>query len=273
MDEQKRQLVQRVTEEVIAAIQAKQGHGTAPAAIRPPIGTCTGDYSKFEELRGGLGGTQSAKPQAAAESAVVALSGIVTARQLQDAIATAVDGVVWLGPDARPTPLANDLVRQMPDKIRRANGPAPGARHSAADTPWLWWIDGHCPVAFKLMQERSGHVRPSSVARQTSSLGQVVRDIAQGLRIGQISGAIVFVPNGAKAMCFANRCASIRAVMGTCAEAVEQGINELGMNVLVIEYPHVAPAKMETMVNRMLGHAPKAPAQVQRELADLHRCN
>ena len=69
-----------------------------------------------------------------------------------------------------------------------------------------------------------------------------------------------------------NRCQSIRAVIGTCEEAVEQGITELGANVLVLEYPHVTPRSMVVMVDRMLQSVPTVPPLVQRELADLHRC-
>ena len=83
---------------------------------------------------------------------------------------------------------------------------------------------------------------------------------------------MLFVPTAAKAMCYANRCPSIRAVVGTCAKAVEHGIDELGANVLVIEYPHHGPASMAALVDRMLQHQPEVPPQVQRELTELQRC-
>ena len=68
------------------------------------------------------------------------------------------------------------------------------------------------------------------------------------------------------------------ACSGTCmythmyGTMVEEGINELGANVLVIEYPHVGPSAMEAMVDRMVSRDPAVPAATQRDLADLHRC-
>ena len=68
------------------------------------------------------------------------------------------------------------------------------------------------------------------------------------------------------------RCRSIRAVVGTCPDAVEQGINELGMNVLVVEYPHQDPQTIYAMVERLLRQWPSVEPMVERQLADLHRC-
>ena len=72
-------------------------------------------------------------------------------------------------------------------------------------------------------------------------------------------------------MCYTSRCSAIRAVVGTCMEAVEQGIRELGANVLVIEYPYVRPEQIAAMAARMTQHPPNKRPDVERELTDLHR--
>jgi hypothetical protein len=54
-------------------------------------------------------------------------------------------------------------------------------------------------------------------------------------------------------------------------EAVEQGIRELGANVLVIEYPYVRPEQIAAMAARMTQHPPNKRPDVERELTDLHR--
>src|SRR5690606_12906424 len=121
------ELVQKIAQQVLRAIQAQAGEAAGgpkaegPAPIQPPAGVCTGDYSKFPEL---VGRSVGARPQAA--PTVIALSGIVTAAQLEAAIKASSDGVAVLAPDARLTPLANDLVRQKPGCIRRADA-APAA--------------------------------------------------------------------------------------------------------------------------------------------------
>lgn len=276
MPKDQQQLVEMITREVLAVLAARGMMGGPPAPVQPPIGTCTGDYSKFEELRGRLtgGDDQGHVPPSLPAPAAPPLMGIVTARQLQDAIDASPDGVAAVAPDARLTPLANDLVRQEPQKIRRAAfaaAPQPNPL-TADDLPWLWWIDGQCPAATQITQQRAAVLQPSGGARHEAALGQVVREVATALRSGRIAGGLLFVSNAARAMCFANRCASIRAVVGSCSQAVEQGVTELGANVLVIEYPHVAPTSMAAMVDRILRQPPKLPAHVQRELNDLHQC-
>jgi hypothetical protein len=218
---------------------------------------------------------QNAKPQAAMNAAEpIALSGIVTASQLQAAMDAAADGVALLAADARLSPLANDLARKDPRRIRRAGASSPASSNSVdvSSLPWLWWIDGTCPVVNDVTSERRDRLRVSSANRAPGALAQVVRDLAAAIRGRQVAGGILFVHNAARAACLANRCGSIRAVVGTCGEAVEQGVQELGANVLIVEYPHHGHRSASAMVDRMLQQPPKPPAAVERDLADLHRC-
>ena len=156
MDSKDHQLVETITQQVLAALAAQGmlsleqgcvmtcppsdpstpsnsetahefanavGHSVASslpnvASINPPIGQCTGDYSKFPELEGKLyntaspaqsGPTQSA-PTAAAPalapppSQPIAMTGIITANQLQQALDAAnvndANGHVYLASDA-----------------------------------------------------------------------------------------------------------------------------------------------------------------------------
>jgi hypothetical protein len=288
MAERDDQLVRMIAQQVIEALRARgQGRGSAGEAsqradIRPPIGICTGDYSKFPELAGRLYGgatvpgsaEQSAKPQAAAKSEPIPLTGIITASQLQEALAAAKGDAVYLAADARLTPLANDLARQHAERIKRASGSTANQNSNVdvAALPWLWWIDGKCPVVDQVTTERPGRLRRATAGASPSALVQVVRELTGAIRGKKIAGGFLFVHNAARATCLANRCSSIRAVVGTCGEAVEQGVNELGANVLIIEYPHHGHRSTSGMVDRMLQQAPKPPASVERELADLHRC-
>lgn len=261
----RQKLVDVVAAEVARQLRSVQEDKTTPpkADVRPPVGICTGDYSKFPELAGRLHG------RAAAEAAVVALSGIVTANQLQQAWETARDGVATLAHDARLTPLANDLARQHPEKIQRSGAGSASAPDAGR---WLWWSDGGCPVSQSIVQGRADRFSVAASQPTPTGMTQVIRDLARSVKAGQVRGGVLFVRSAARVMCYANRCASLRAVVGTCGEAVEEGINELGANVLVIEYPHVGPSAMEAMVDRMVSRDPAVPAATQRDLADLHRC-
>lgn len=268
MNESERKLISLITDEVLKVInQGAKQDASPPAPIRPPIGQCTGDYSKFPELAGRMNPASS--PPAPTPAAAIPLTGIVTANQLHEAMDKAGDGVAVLAPDARLTPLANDLARQLPQRIRRGSA-ATGANAAGAVAPaanWLWWIDGECSAASSIVSQRSHLLRAMGGAH----VGQIVRDLAAAVKSKQAFGGILFVGNAAKSMCFANRASSLRAVVGTCGEAVEQGISELGANVLVIEYPYTKPDAMTVMVDRFIGRAPSVPAGVQRELADLQR--
>ena len=298
MTEQERQLVQLITQQVIAVLRERgaiggSGNsadgggtsvlpgGTPRVDIHPPIGTCTGDYSKFPELAGKLYsgapanvGEKSSTIQSSPSVPVIALTGIVTASQLQAAMNAASDGVAVLAADARLSPLANDLARKEPKRVRRVHTAAPSGDQSnaAAALPWMWWIDGSCPVVAEVTSQRKDRLRAANATHAPNTLTQVIRDLASAIRNHQVAGGLIFVRNAARAMCLANRCASIRAVVGTCGEAVEQGVTELGANVLVVEYPHHGHRSTSAMVDRIMQQPPRPPASVERELADLHRC-
>ncbi|MAE62845.1 MAG: hypothetical protein CMJ18_01115 [Phycisphaeraceae bacterium] len=279
MEQDQQKLVEQIARQVVEILRARGANATdAPGAaaagtapIRPPLGICTGDYSKFPELRDRMPGHAAPPPAPPAELVEsVALTGIVTANQLQEAMDAAPDGVAVLATDARLTPLANDLARQEPDRIRRATAQAAasGAAGVTVATGWLWWSDGPCPVVDEVVRQRRDRIQPLHAGQ----LAQAIRDIAGQMHGGRIPGALLFVHSAARAMCYANRCPSVRAVVGTCGEAVEQGISEMGANVLVIEHPHVGPAAMSAMVDRMIQQVPNVPTQVQRDLAEMARC-
>jgi len=279
------QLVQRIADEVIRALQSRgASSGEKPANVRPPIGICTGDYSKFPELRGRLNTpapeassnpvpSESEPVATAGDASPLPMSGIITANQLEEAIASSPSGVAALSHDARLTPLANDFVRQHPEKVQRLTPGNHGALPDATrGMSWLWWIDGQCPAVESITQQRASSLRPVAATRMGSSTAQVVREIASAIHADRATGALLFVRSAAQAMCFANRCASLRAVVGTCGEAVEEGITQLGANVLVLEYPHQGPKAMAAMVDRMMQQPPQVNHAVQRQLAELHRC-
>ncbi len=285
MTPEEQQLVQLIAREVMAQLAKRQSSPTPvarepQAEVRPPIGGCTGDYSKFPELAERLNPPRQSQAAGVSQPlpAMSALTGIVTENQLREAIKASPAGVALLSTTAKLTPLANDFARQFPQKVKRAEasaavaGGASAHAVAAVDLPWLWWIQGQCPVVQKVVGERSSRLRTMSAPRQADSLSAVVRELAQAVKAGQAAGGLLFVPSAARATCLANRCQSLRAIVGTCGEAVEQGIQELGANVLIIEYPHHGPRSVFGMVDRMLGQKPEVPAAVQRDLADLHRC-
>ncbi|MCC7146168.1 MAG: hypothetical protein IT443_06950 [Phycisphaeraceae bacterium] len=320
MAESPHELVQRITEQVLAELSARgllAGKGQR-VEIHPPVGVCTGDYSKFAErgdLPGGRtpakqapenpvgGSTQQAAPGGGAPGAAgggEALKGIVTAKQLLAAMAKAADGVARLAGDARLTALAQDLVKEKPGKVvwegvrsfaRQAGGDTGGNTQQAAPCGvapeaasggtfggggvtsggWAWWIDGRCPVVEEMTTTHKASLRMIGVNRDPKATAEAIRKLAELVKTKEVVGGLLFVTGAARAMCLANRHPALRAVQGTCVEAVKQGMAEVGANVLVVEYLHVRGEAMIQMVNEMRATAPKVVAALERDLTDLHR--
>ena len=267
-DKQRKELVQLVANEAVKVLRQRKMIGptdpAGPAQVSPPIGVCT---------------AASAPATAPLPNTETPLTGIITARKLQEAMDASPEGVALLAPTARLSPLANDLARRYKDRIRRASPIDQSAKVSAAaggqvgvTSPWLYWIQRTCPVADRIVADRTSVLRPMSTSTAADALPQVVRDLAGAIKSRSAPGGIIFVPSAAKAMCYANRCPSLRAVVGTCSKAVEEGIDYLGANVMVIEYPHHGPESMGAMVDLMIKQAPSVPPQIERDLADLQRC-
>ena len=99
-----------------------------------------------------------------------------------------------------------------------------------------------------------------------------MKTIAGQVKSNQAQAAILMVQAGAVATVFANRCPSLRAVLGTCLESVEQGIQQLGANVLVIEYPHRTLQQMKNMIGRFVRARRDLPEDVRRQLEELASC-
>ena len=58
------------------------------------------------------------------------------------------------------------------------------------------------------------------------------------------------VKGSAEAIVYANRCPSLRAIVGTCLESVDQGIAAVAANVLVLEYPYKSLSQIRNMLSR-----------------------
>lgn len=260
MDEK---LIKAITEQVVIALSKGR---TLPAAINPPPGICDGTFKPKQAPADQVKVEVAATPD-------IPLTGIVTANQLQQAIDE--KGYVVVAPNARLTPLANDLARLHKNKIKRASpvgGDVKMTRNDrATNSNWFWWVDGVCPVVNEVTKQRSDVLHPMANPRKHEATISVIRDLASAVKNGQVKGAVLFVPTAAKVLCYANRCSSLRAIVGTTVGAVDAGMAELGANVLVIEYPQHGKGSVDAMLDRFLNQLPTTNTLVQRALAELHR--
>lgn len=264
------QLVRQVTEQVLAAM----GKTVIAAPIHPPIGTCTGDYSKFPELRGKSSG-MGVSPVHGSDARSTPnddkpLRGIITARHLEGRGKS-----VRLTNCAKLTPLAADFIRANGISVERGSSgstsPGGTAAKPAADSTWVWWCDGREPGVERVTGQMRAQLKP--LASGQRDLAEVIKKIARRIRDGQASGAVLFVDTAARASCFANRCRSLRAVVGTCTGAVEQGVEQLGANVLIVEHPYHGWKSMRDLIDRFITAGRPASAEVDRQLKELASCD
>jgi ribose 5-phosphate isomerase RpiB len=223
---------------------------------------------------------------------------IVTARQLEDLHRqNGGNGRVVLPYRARLTPLAQDWVKAKrvalgysDAVIASAASPAPATATEAkkvdcctkcahdagpcCSTAYLWWCDGPCgPAKAALtMQEKESGLKALDAQPGPSQIIGVIRKLAAEVKAGHAAGGILMVHSGAAAMVYANRCPSLRAVLGTCMDAVEQGVQQVAANVLVIEYPYKTLQQMKNMLGRFVKVRRELGEDVKRQLQELSSC-
>jgi len=162
--------------------------------------------------------------------------------------------------------------------VQEKNGdlrsPAKQEVESRATGTTLWWCDGPCGAvkAAITAQAKESALRALDIPADTKQIVPVVRAVAQELKAGTAQAAVLVVQNAAAAMVFANRCRSVRAVVGTCLDAVEQGLRLVAANVLVIEHPYKTLPQAKSLLARFCRAKREVTPDVQRQLEELSSC-
>jgi ribose 5-phosphate isomerase RpiB len=207
---------------------------------------------------------------------------IFTARQLEELYKS--NGKITLPYRARLTPLAQDWLKQKKIDIGYSDGEAAPRKNPAdiiggfAGSPvtgnWLWWADGPCgpAKAALLTVARESNIRPTEIGVDPKRIAEAVKIVAHEVKAGKAMGGILLVSNGAAAMVFANRCPSLRAVLGTCIEAVDQAVKLVAANVIVIEHPYKSLQQVKTLLGRFLRGKRELTEDVKQQLSELSSC-
>ncbi len=214
---------------------------------------------------------------------------IFTARQLEDLHKT--NGHVTLPVGARLTPMASDWARSRkisvvfdgqagaqtsaPPAAAVANVAPPLASSSPAPAGQiLWWCDGPCGAAKAALAAvgREANVQPLPVNAEPKFLVGVVKQLAKEIKADRASAGILLVQSGAAAAVYANRCPSLRAILGTCRDAVQQGLDQVGANVLIVETPHQTLQQVRNVLSLFVRMRRTPSDDVKRQLAELANC-
>lgn len=214
---------------------------------------------------------------------------IFTARQLEEMFKT--QGRVVLPYRARLSPLARDWVRHRgvtigygegllkvtPDCTSccdsgpkpRANG-SQGAAAVTNEPHFLWWCDGPCGATKAALLGMAKEVTLAELeARSTVDAVQRLADEVGGGRSG---GGILAVASAAEAMVYANRCPSLRAILGTSLQSVDAGVQSVAANVLVIEHPGKTLQQVRNMLSRFVRGKRELSEELKQRLAELATC-
>ena len=207
---------------------------------------------------------------------------IYTARQLEDLHRS--HGQLVLPYGARLSPLAADWARAKKITVGYSNVEAPkptvqpmGQSHqpSTNGTPFLWWCDGPCGAAKAAVssQAKETNLNLINLPADAKNIVAAIKHLAIEVKSNRATGGVFLVQTGAMPMLFANRCPSLRAVLGTCLESVEQGIQSIAANVLIIEYPYKTLSQIKNLLSRFVraGQRPLSD-EVKQQLQELSSC-
>lgn len=212
---------------------------------------------------------------------------IFTARQLQDlqGKSLASDQIV-LPYGARLTPLALDWARGK--RLKIGYGPAELSESKHPSTPvepapkvaalgaktLLWWCDGPCGAAKAALaaQSRESSMAPIDLPSEATQLTSAIKRLATEVKSDRAGGGVLLVKGAAEAIVYANRCLSLRAIVGTCLESVDQGIAAVAANVLILEYPYKSLSQIRNLLSRFARGARTPSEETQRRLQELSSC-
>ncbi|QQE11934.1 hypothetical protein JD969_00210 [Planctomycetota bacterium] len=286
------QLVKLIADQVMAALNL-QGGNTSPTSqqvtVHPPIGTCTGDYSKFQDdaqpqvVNNLVQNPAHTKPQQSSpvvklpeDPAAKPLDGFVTADDLIMKLRKYPNHPLVLTARAKLTPLAVDYVKEKQLVLQR-QGTTAGASEDVSPVktndakPYAWWTEGFCPVVQKLSNELRSNISFVSASKGIAELNEVVKDMDQMFERTDISGAIIFATDAAKAVLYANKCKNIRAAFSRCPESLEKAKRELGINLLIVEYPYTPADRIESLTETMMASTSGPQPIVEKQIQELLR--
>ena len=211
---------------------------------------------------------------------------IFTARQLQDLQLRSADkDQIVLPYGARLSPLAVDWARSKrvkigygPSEMVESKNPAPQepVPSSAQSGPktLLWWCDGPCGAAKAAIaaQSRESNLAAIDLPAESTQLVPAIKRLAAEVKAAHAGGGVLLVKSAAEAIVFANRCPSIRAIVGTCLESVEQGIAAVAANVLILEYPYKSLPQIRNLLSRFARGPRNLSEETTRKLQELAAC-
>jgi hypothetical protein len=201
-----------------------------------------------------------------------------TARQLESLLKET--GKIVLPYRARLTPLAQDWLRRTKISIGYSDAESPlreGSKNPALEPPkkpepkYLWWCDGPCGSAKAALMNasREANLEAMAILEDSSRVLSAIRHLASEVKENRVAGGVLIVKHSGVASVYANRCSSLRAIVGTTLPAMEAAINELAANVLILEADRLTLREMKHLILRFAKAPRELKESVVRELSEL----
>lgn len=185
---------------------------------------------------------------------------VVTAAMLEDLRREGVD--IHLRKDALITPAARDWLKEHEVPVTWTE---PGQVGSGGGSLAVV-MDPALPemrVMRTLLDRAGGAAEVIEPGKGPSGIAQATRQLCGKIARQEAAKGVVFAADGATPVCVANKHNGIRAALGMSLPMVEEACRELGINVLVIEYPTQTTYQMKQMIERLL----KSPAAAGKDTA------
>jgi hypothetical protein len=192
---------------------------------------------------------------------------------------------------ARLTPLAVDWARGKkiavgygPDELVKSSntakqeGEAPSREGEALSEPssaaFIWWCDGPCGAAKAAIGALAKESNLSAIdaPSDVKQLVPVIRKLAAAVKDGKATGGLLLLQSASAATVLANRCKSLRTIVGTTLESLEAGIAQVAANVLVVEYPNKSFSQMKNLLSRFVRAKRELSEDVRRQMEELASC-
>lgn len=117
-------------------------------------------------------------------------------------------------------------------------------------------------VVRTMLDRRGGLAEVIEPVGGRSGLPSATRRLCGRIARREISKGVVLCQDGAVPVCIANKHNGVRAALGSDLPTVEEACRELGINVLVIEYPRQTTYMMAQMIDRLV----KGPTAARPEI-------
>jgi ribose 5-phosphate isomerase RpiB len=138
----------------------------------------------------------------------------------------------------------------------------------------LWWCDGPCGAAKAAVgaQAKESSLAAIDLPGESKQLIPAIKKLAAAVKEQKSTGGILLVQSAAAAVVLANRCPSLRAVVGTTLESLEAAISQVAANVLILEYPNKSFSQLKNLLSRFVRAKRELSEEMQQQIKELGTC-